>query len=108
MIAFFFSLSMKPVIYFYNFFCSTRDRLIEFWNDTNQTFHEKDPKRVYYLSIEFLMGRTLQNALINLDLTGPYATALTNLGYKLEELVDQEYDAALGNGGLGTYACVNA
>lgn len=47
------------------------------------------------------MGRTLQNALINLDLVNPYTQALSNIGYKLEDLMEQEYDAALGNGGLG-------
>jgi starch phosphorylase len=78
--------------------------LIEFWNDTNQTFHECDPKRVYYMSIEFLMGRALQNAVVNLDITGPYAVALKTLGYKLEEVIHEEQDAALGNGGLGRLA----
>jgi hypothetical protein len=47
------------------------------------------------------MGRTLQNALINLDLVNPYTKALSNIGYQLEDLMGQEYDAALGNGGLG-------
>lgn len=46
--------------------------MIEFWNDTNAHFMETDPKRVYYLSIEYLVGRSLQNAIIALNLTDPY------------------------------------
>jgi glucan phosphorylase len=51
---------------------SVRDRLIEQWNDTQQYWTEQDPKRVYYLSLEFLIGRCLQNHLINLDLQGAF------------------------------------
>eukprot|EP00741_Cyanophora_paradoxa_P011030 tig00020553_g10662.t1 len=83
---------------------SVRDRLIESWNDTQQYFTEKDVKRVYYLSLEFLMGRSLQNALMNLDLKSTYEEAVRQLGYKLEDLYDEEKDAALGNGGLGRLA----
>lgn len=83
---------------------SLRDRLIEAWNDTQTYFKEKDPKRVYYLSMEFLMGRSLLNALYNLDVKEPYAEALRELGYNLEVLAEQERDAALGNGGLGRLA----
>lgn len=50
------------------------------------------------------MGRALQNAVVNLDITGPYAIALKTLGYKLEEVIHEEQDAALGNGGLGRLA----
>jgi starch phosphorylase len=74
---------------------------MEEFNDTQLYFHEKDPKRVYYLSLEFLIGRCLQNALINLDLEDEYKEALLELGYYLEELVEEEVDPALGNGGLG-------
>ncbi len=83
---------------------SVRDRLIESWNDTQTYFREADPKRVYYLSMEFLMGRSLLNALWNLDVRDQYKEALTELGYSLETLVEQERDAALGNGGLGRLA----
>ncbi len=61
-------------------------------------------KRVSYLSLEFLMGRTMQNALLNMDLDGAYAEALREIGYNLEDLYEQEKDAALGNGGLGRLA----
>jgi len=83
---------------------SVRDRLIEFWNDTNDYFTQKDVKRVYYLSIEYLMGRSLGNALINLGIEENYRQALQNFGYRLEDIYDQERDAALGNGGLGRLA----
>lgn len=83
---------------------SVRDRLIESWNDTNQHYRVMDPKRVYYLSMEFLMGRSLLNALYNLDLTETYTQALSQLGYNMEVLREKERDAALGNGGLGRLA----
>jgi hypothetical protein len=78
-----------------------RDRLIESWNDTQQYFREQDPKRVYYLSMEFLMGRSLTNSLYNLEVKGTFSEGLRQLGYSLEDLVEKERDAALGNGGLG-------
>lgn len=83
---------------------SVRDRLIEAFNDTNLYFHEKDCKRVYYLSLEFLIGRCLQNALVNIDLEQSYKDGLMELGYHLEQLYEEEVDPALGNGGLG-YGC---
>ena len=83
---------------------SVRDRLIESWNDTNQHYRQTDPKRVYYLSMEFLMGRSLLNSLLNLQLSDTYSSALGQLGYDLETLREQERDAALGNGGLGRLA----
>lgn len=63
-----------------------------------------DQKRVYYLSLEFLMGRSLSNAVLNMNLKGPYAEALKGLGMHLESIVEEEVDAALGNGGLGRLA----
>lgn len=83
---------------------SVRDRLLENWNDTHNQTKIKNPKRLYYLSIEFLLGRLLQNALINLDLEEKYKIALEELGWKLEDLYELEYDPALGNGGLGRLA----
>jgi len=83
---------------------SVRDRLIESYNDTNQFFHETDCKRGYYLSMEFLLGRYLQNAIMSLDLEENYRDAIQELGYSLEALYDQEPDPALGNGGLGRLA----
>ncbi|WIA33199.1 hypothetical protein OEZ86_006345 [Tetradesmus obliquus] len=83
---------------------SLRDRLIEMWNDTQTYFKEQDPKRVYYLSMEFLMGRSLLNTLYNLGIKDQYMEALSELGYDLETIAEQERDAALGNGGLGRLA----
>lgn len=83
---------------------AVRDRLIESYNDTNQFFHETDCKRGYYLSMEFLVGRYLQNAIINLDLEDNFRQAVQELGYSLEALYSREPDPALGNGGLGRLA----
>ena len=83
---------------------TVRDRLIERWIETQQTYYKKKAKRVYYLSMEYLMGRTLGNSLINLDLYERSDSALKELGYKLEELREKEWDAGLGNGGLGRLA----
>jgi starch phosphorylase len=63
-----------------------------------------DCKRVYYFSLEFLLGRMLQNALVNLDLQKQYKDALMEIGYSLEDLYEEEIDPALGNGGLGRLA----
>lgn len=65
---------------------------------------QQDPKFVYYLSAEFLMGRSLLNTVYNLGLGGEYGKALTDMGYKMEQVADQEHNAALGNGGLGRLA----
>ena len=90
---------------FYNSLAySVRDRMVERWLDTQQTYHSKNPKRVYYLSMEFLMGRTLVNSLINLDLYHQFRDAVESLGYDFTALVDEEHDAGLGNGGLGRLA----
>ncbi|EEF41848.1 alpha-glucan phosphorylase, H isozyme [Ricinus communis] len=83
---------------------SVRDRLIQQWNDTYLHYHKVDPKQTYYLSMEYLQGRALTNAIGNLDIRGAYANALNKLGHELEEIVEQEKDAALGNGGLGRLA----
>lgn len=108
---------------------SVRDNLIIDWNKTQQKFTTRDPKRVYYLSLEFLMGRALDNALINMDLDDDEVStdknnsgnpnnskdekkssrdiisgALDELGFRLEDVLEQEPDAGLGNGGLGRLA----
>lgn len=83
---------------------SVRDQLAERWAATQAGYRRDDVKRVYYLSLEFLMGRALGNALLNLGLEGPTAEALADLGYRLEELEEREPDAGLGNGGLGRLA----
>ncbi|XP_068665455.1 uncharacterized protein [Aristolochia californica] len=79
---------------------SVRDRLIERWHDTQQYFKRNDPKRLYFLSLEFLMGRSLSNSITNLGIRDQCAEALNQLGFELEVLAEQEGDAALGNGGL--------
>ncbi|CAL5225473.1 g8295 [Coccomyxa viridis] len=83
---------------------SVREHLIDAFNRTQDYWSEKDPKFVYYLSAEFLMGRSLMNAVQNLELTGTYSEAVKQLGYDLETLRDAEQNAALGNGGLGRLA----
>ena len=83
---------------------SVRDRLLEQWNDTQMYIRINNPKKIYYLSIEFLLGRLLQNALVNLELEDRYRDALMDFGVKLEEIYDCENDPALGNGGLGRLA----
>jgi len=81
-----------------------RDRLINQWIKTQQTHHNKNTKRAYYLSLEFLMGRAMGNNIINMQLEDNVAESLKELGYNLEDLEDQEADAGLGNGGLGRLA----
>ena len=80
------------------------DRLIERWKKTYNAYKENDCKRANYLSMEFLMGRTLSNAMINLGITDVASKAMYDLGLEMEELIDSEYDAGLGNGGLGRLA----
>lgn len=81
-----------------------RDRLVERWIMTQQDYHKKNKKRVYYLSMEFLIGRLLGNYILNLTLAKEVKEAMEALGFDLEELRDQEVDAGLGNGGLGRLA----
>ena len=83
---------------------TTRDRLIERWVETQHTYYKKDVKRVYYLSMEYLTGRLMHNALINLGLEENMREALAELGLELDELEAIEPDAGLGNGGLGRLA----
>ncbi|HEU0186456.1 MAG TPA: glycogen/starch/alpha-glucan phosphorylase, partial [Gallionellaceae bacterium] len=81
-----------------------RDQMIERWMQTMRGYYDADAKRVYYFSMEFMMGRTLMNSLQNLELDQQARVALTELGMDLEKIRDVEYDAALGNGGLGRLA----
>ena len=80
------------------------DRLFERWKRTYTTYKEQDSRRVSYLSMEFLMGRALSNAILNLDIDKVVANAMYDLGLDLEELIESESDAGLGNGGLGRLA----
>jgi len=81
-----------------------RDRLMERWRQTRYAYEEAGARHAYYMSLEFLMGRTLSNALLNLGLDAAAEAALHRLGLDLEELIDVEHDAGLGNGGLGRLA----
>ncbi len=81
-----------------------RDRLTERWKNTNYAYDRSDCKRAYYISMEFLMGRALGNAMLNLGVEDATTQALHYLGLELEELAEMEQDAGLGNGGLGRLA----
>jgi starch phosphorylase len=83
---------------------AVRDRLMERWKNTQEAYEEAGCKRAYYLSLEFLMGRTLRNAMLNLGIGGEAEKALEDLGVDMEELAESEHDAGLGNGGLGRLA----
>lgn len=83
---------------------ATRDRLMERWIETGNRLESSNGKRACYLSLEFLMGRLLRNALLNLDVTEAADQALERLGIELEDIHEQEHDAGLGNGGLGRLA----
>ncbi len=83
---------------------TVRDRLIERWIATQQRYYRQKCKRVYYLSLEFLIGRSLSNAVMNLGLERNLEQALVELGTSVEELEELEHDAGLGNGGLGRLA----
>lgn len=81
-----------------------RDRLILEWNRTQQRQTFVDSKRLYYLSLEFLMGRALDNAMLNIGQKDTAKAGLADLGFRIEDVIEQEHDAALGNGGLGRLA----
>jgi starch phosphorylase len=83
---------------------SIRDRLVQRWVTTQETYRKKDAKRAYYLSAEFLLGRALVANLQALDVYEAYRGVLRDLGLDLDELVELEPDAGLGNGGLGRLA----
>lgn len=83
---------------------AVRDRMVERWMKTMRNYYDRDAKRVYYLSMEFLMGRTLMNSALNLECDASLKAALDDYGVQLEHLRELEYDAALGNGGLGRLA----
>ena len=82
----------------------TRDRLTERWMETMRGYYRSDVKRVYYLSMEFLIGRSLLNGMLNLGFRDQAVNVLEDMGMALEEVAEQEADAALGNGGLGRLA----
>ncbi|MDX8386394.1 MAG: glycogen/starch/alpha-glucan phosphorylase, partial [Gallionella sp.] len=81
-----------------------RDRLIERWKNTQYAYDDTDCKRGFYLSLEFLMGRALGNAMLNLGIQDETTHAMHEFGIVLEEIAEREHDAGLGNGGLGRLA----
>ncbi|MDE6127824.1 MAG: glycogen/starch/alpha-glucan family phosphorylase, partial [Lachnospiraceae bacterium] len=83
---------------------AVKDQIVDCWMETQREYDKQDPKTVYYLSMEFLMGRALGNNLINMQAYKPVKEALTELGLDLNLVEDAEPDAALGNGGLGRLA----
>jgi starch phosphorylase len=95
----------KSIHYLYTALAYTqRDRLMERWKNTHYAYDESDCKRAYYLSLEFLMGRALGNAMLNLGIQDETTRAMYDLGIVLEEIAEHEHDAGLGNGGLGRLA----
>lgn len=83
---------------------ATRDRMMERWVETRNILETSNAKRASYISLEFLMGRLLRNALLSLDITDDASEAMNALGADLEDIHEQEHDAGLGNGGLGRLA----
>jgi glycogen phosphorylase len=81
-----------------------RDLMVERWFDTTHARNEQDAKQVYYMSMEFLIGRAFTNALLAMEITEPLRQALRELGVDMNAIADLEPDAALGNGGLGRLA----
>lgn len=90
--------------YFQALAYTIRDHLISQWIQTQQQYYDADVKRVYYLSLEFLIGQMLGNALTNLDLYDNCRKALHDLDIDIQQMIDIEMDAGLGNGGLGRLA----
>lgn len=83
---------------------TVRDRLMERWRLTREAELQDKPKQVFYLSLEFLLGRSLNNAILNLDVDDSVREALSDFGCELEHIESEERDAGLGNGGLGRLA----
>ena len=83
---------------------AVRDRMVERWLRSSRAQLSQDVRQVYYLSMEFLMGRTLSNALLAMGIYEDINVALDEMGLNLEELIDEENDPGLGNGGLGRLA----
>lgn len=81
-----------------------RGRLMERWVKTQRSYYNRDVKRVYYLSLEFLIGRTLGNTMVNLGIENECTKAIEGLGRRMESVREAEWDAGLGNGGLGRLA----
>ncbi|HNQ62660.1 MAG TPA: glycogen/starch/alpha-glucan phosphorylase [Syntrophorhabdaceae bacterium] len=83
---------------------SVREMIVKNWINTQQRYYDVNAKRIYYLSLEFLLGRLLKNYVINLGLSDEYGKAVDVLGLSYEDALEHEWDAGLGNGGLGRLA----
>ncbi len=90
--------------WFHSVALAVRDRVVDRWMDTTRSYYHEDAKRVYYLSLEFLIGRLLTNSLSNLGIIEECRQALDRLGLSMDDVTNSEPDAALGNGGLGRLA----
>ncbi|KMY87582.1 glycogen phosphorylase [Drosophila simulans] len=90
--------------YYFALANTVKDNMVGRWIRTQQHYYEKDPKRVYYLSLEYYMGRSLTNTMINLGIQSECEEAMYQLGLDIENLEEMEEDAGLGNGGLGRLA----
>ncbi len=95
---------VTPNYYYRALAIAVRDRVTQYWRNTRQRFADTDQRRVHYFSLEFLLGRSLNNAIQNLDLDEDARKALMQYGLELEEIAEEEQDAGLGNGGLGRLA----
>lgn len=96
--------TVKPEDMYYSLSMSVRDRLVRKWLRTQHVHKTNDVKRVYYLSLEFLVGRLLSNALINMNYYDECREILKKDKVILEDIIEEEHDMALGNGGLGRLA----
>ena len=96
--------SAQPVDWLHAASYAVRDLMVERWFDTTHARNEQDAKQVYYMSMEFLIGRAFTNALLAMEITEPLRQALRELGVDMNAIADLEPDAALGNGGLGRLA----
>jgi len=90
--------------YYQSLVRTVQEKLASRWIKTKQEYYKKDPKRVYYLSLEYYLGRSLTNTMVNMGIQDTCDEAMYQLGLALEELQDEEVDAGLGNGGLGRLA----
>lgn len=96
--------SATKLDYYKSLAYTVRDQMVKKWLNSQRTYYDRKAKRIYYLSLEFLIGRSMGNAILNLGLSEDISQALYELGHDLEELQELEWDAGLGNGGLGRLA----
>ena len=104
-----FSIGKDPITatdrdWFFTLAYVVRERLIERWMETMRRYYQHDAKRVYYLSMEFLIGRSLMNSILNLGFIDECRQACIDAGVEMDKAREMEFDAALGNGGLGRLA----